>query len=104
MAAVPPHHGGPAGPERHRPPHRGTALGRTRNLPFGDQSFDAAMAFATIDHWQDPAQAQVAELGVLSVGFPEVIAVRGDTVYRMSDLGGAPSLIAKYHCKFPPAP
>jgi SAM-dependent methyltransferase len=24
------------------------------SLPFGDQSFDAAMAFATIDHWQDP--------------------------------------------------
>ena len=24
-------------------------------LPFEDQSFDAAMAFATIDHWQDPA-------------------------------------------------
>jgi SAM-dependent methyltransferase len=24
------------------------------NLPFEDQSFDAAMAFATIDHWQDP--------------------------------------------------
>ena len=24
------------------------------NLPFDDQSFDAAMAFATIDHWQDP--------------------------------------------------
>ena len=23
-------------------------------LPFADQSFDAAMAFATIDHWQDP--------------------------------------------------
>jgi SAM-dependent methyltransferase len=23
-------------------------------LPFEDQSFDAAMAFATIDHWQDP--------------------------------------------------
>jgi ubiquinone/menaquinone biosynthesis C-methylase UbiE len=23
------------------------------SLPFGDQSFDAAMAFATIDHWQD---------------------------------------------------
>src|SRR5580765_805135 len=23
-------------------------------LPFGDQSFDAAMAFATIHHWQDP--------------------------------------------------
>lgn len=24
------------------------------NLPFGDQSFDAAMAFATIHHWPDP--------------------------------------------------
>jgi SAM-dependent methyltransferase len=24
------------------------------NLPFEDQSFDAAMAFATIEHWQDP--------------------------------------------------
>jgi len=23
-------------------------------LPFGDQSFDAAMAFATVHHWQDP--------------------------------------------------
>jgi hypothetical protein len=24
------------------------------SLPFDDRSFDAAMAFATIDHWQDP--------------------------------------------------
>ena len=24
------------------------------NLPFEDQSFDAAMAFATLHHWQDP--------------------------------------------------
>ena len=24
------------------------------SLPFGDQSFDAAMAFATLHHWQDP--------------------------------------------------
>jgi SAM-dependent methyltransferase len=24
------------------------------NLPFDDQSFDAAMAFSTIHHWQDP--------------------------------------------------
>jgi SAM-dependent methyltransferase len=28
--------------------------GTAERLPFGDQSFDAAMAFATIDHWQDP--------------------------------------------------
>jgi SAM-dependent methyltransferase len=24
------------------------------SLPFGDQSFDAAMAFSTVHHWQDP--------------------------------------------------
>jgi SAM-dependent methyltransferase len=28
--------------------------GRAESLPFDDQSFDAAMAFATIHHWQDP--------------------------------------------------
>jgi len=28
--------------------------GIAESLPFEDQSFDAAMAFATIDHWQDP--------------------------------------------------
>jgi SAM-dependent methyltransferase len=28
--------------------------GTAESLPFDDQSFDAAMAFATIDHWQDP--------------------------------------------------
>jgi SAM-dependent methyltransferase len=28
--------------------------GAAESLPFEDQSFDAAMAFATIDHWQDP--------------------------------------------------
>ena len=24
------------------------------SLPFGDQSFDAAMAFSTVHHWRDP--------------------------------------------------
>ncbi|HTW01220.1 MAG TPA: methyltransferase domain-containing protein [Streptosporangiaceae bacterium] len=28
--------------------------GRAESLPFEDRSFDAAMAFATIHHWQDP--------------------------------------------------
>ena len=40
----------------------------------------------------------VAQLGV---GFPEVIAVRGDVVYRMSDAGGSPSLMAKFRCTAP---
>jgi SAM-dependent methyltransferase len=28
--------------------------GLAESLPFADQSFDAAMAFATVEHWQDP--------------------------------------------------
>ena len=28
--------------------------GCSENLPFGDQSFDAAMAVCTLHHWQDP--------------------------------------------------
>jgi SAM-dependent methyltransferase len=28
--------------------------GTAEHLPFADRSFDAAMAFATIDHWPDP--------------------------------------------------
>src|SRR5919109_4509911 len=27
---------------------------RAESPPFADQSFDAAMAFATVHHWQDP--------------------------------------------------
>jgi hypothetical protein len=52
-----------------------------------------------IDGWQDPATAKIVELGALGTGFPEVIAVRGDVVYRMSDVGGdVPSLMAKFRC------
>jgi SAM-dependent methyltransferase len=29
-------------------------IGSAENLPFDDESFDAAMAFATIHHWPDP--------------------------------------------------
>jgi SAM-dependent methyltransferase len=38
-----------------RPPGAAPCLAATaESLPFGDQSFDAAMAFATVHHWQDP--------------------------------------------------
>ena len=40
----------------------------------------------------------VAQIGD---GFPEVLAVRGDAVYRMSDMGGSPSLMAKFRCRAP---
>ena len=38
-----------------RPPGAGPCVDAVaESLPFEDQSFDAAMAFATIEHWQDP--------------------------------------------------
>jgi hypothetical protein len=48
--------------------------------------------------WDDPAHAQVELVAPLLVGNPEVIAVRGDVVYRMSDMDGAPSPMAKFRC------
>ena len=38
-----------------RLPHAAPCLaGSAEHLPFGDQSFDAAMAVCTVHHWQDP--------------------------------------------------
>src|SRR6478735_11752695 len=37
-----------------RPDAAPCLAGTAENLPFDDQSFDAAMAFATVHHWQDP--------------------------------------------------
>ena len=51
-----------------------------------------------IEGWADPASAKVVPLAPIGVGFPEVIAARGDTIWRMSDTGGAPSLMARYRC------
>ncbi len=51
-----------------------------------------------IDGWRDPATAKLVDIGAMGPGFPEVIAVRGESVYRMSDTGGAPSLMAKFRC------
>jgi SAM-dependent methyltransferase len=38
-----------------RPPDTAPCIGGSaEKLPFGDQSFDAAMAVCTVHHWQDP--------------------------------------------------
>ncbi|HEX4422521.1 MAG TPA: hypothetical protein VH165_31620 [Kofleriaceae bacterium] len=70
-------------------------------LWVGSNLFDLGKVYR-VAHWDDLAAAQVVPVGVLSVGFPETLAVRGDRVYRMSDLGGAPSLMARYRCHLPP--
>lgn len=48
--------------------------------------------------WQDLAHARVEPVAAIGVGFPEVVLAHGDLVYRMSDTGGAPSLVAKFRC------
>lgn len=57
-----------------------------------------------VDGWATPATAKVVPVGPLGVGFPEVIAARGDVIWRMSDTGGAPSLMTKYRCGHPGDP
>jgi hypothetical protein len=69
-------------------------------LWVGNNVFDLSNVYQ-VTHWEDPASAQISRVGPFGVGFPEVIAARGDTLYRMSDLGGAPSLMARYRCRRP---
>src|SRR3982751_4862102 len=45
------------------------------SLPFEDQSFDAAMAFATVHHWQDP----IAGLREMRRVARRVVLFPGDT-------------------------
>ena len=51
-----------------------------------------------VERWCEPEHAEVAAIGAVGVGNSEVIAVRGDLVYRMSDTNTAPSLMAKFRC------
>ncbi len=74
------------------------AFSDSGELWVGSNLFDASRVYR-VEGWQDPAHARVDEIDSLGVGFPETIAVRGDVIYRMSDTGGAPSLMAKYRCR-----
>jgi hypothetical protein len=67
-------------------------------LYAGSNLFDAGTIYR-IDNWKDPANAKVAPLVALGIGFPETLAVRGDVFYRMSDTGGGPSMMRKARCR-----
>jgi hypothetical protein len=41
---------------------------------------------------------KVLPIASIGVGFPEVLAVRGDVFYRMSDTGSTPSMMSKFRC------
>jgi SAM-dependent methyltransferase len=59
-----------------RPPDAAPCLaGSAENLPFGDQSFDAALAFSTVHHWQDP----IAGLREMRRVARRVVVVTADT-------------------------
>jgi SAM-dependent methyltransferase len=71
------------------------------SLPFEDQSFDAAMAFATIHHWQDPVAGlremqRVARRVVVFTkdnSDPDVFWLNRDYLPEFADLlAGRPSL------------
>jgi SAM-dependent methyltransferase len=65
-----------------RPPEAAPAIAaRAEELPFGDDSFDAAMACVTIHHWEPPA-AGLAELRRVA---------RGPVAVFTFDLGALPA-------------
>jgi hypothetical protein len=66
-------------------------------LWVGNNVFGLNQVFR-VDGWAAPATANVVATNAFGVGFPEVIAARGDDLYRMSDTGGSPSLMAKFRC------
>ena len=77
------------------------AFSDSGTLLTGNNLFGLA-SIHRVDGWSDPKAAKVVQLETLGTGFPEVIAARGDAVYRMSDMGGdGPSLLAKFRCAAP---
>ena len=69
-------------------------------LWVGNNVFGVDQVFR-IDGWGDPASAKAVGTNTLGIGNSEVIAVRAGVTYRMSDTGGAPSLLAKFRCLAP---
>lgn len=74
------------------------AFSETGMLVVGSNLFDMANVYR-VAGWPEPAKARVDEIGPLGIGFPEAIAMRGEVIYRLSDTGGAPSLMARYRCR-----
>jgi hypothetical protein len=73
------------------------AFSPTGTLYAADNMFGNSTVYR-IDGWADPATATAVPIGDLGVGFPEAIAVAGDVIYRLSDTGGSPSMMAKFRC------
>jgi len=74
----------------------------TKPDSLGDCAFSDRGVLLVGDNWFGQVYrvdgTTVTPVAQLGIGFPEVIAARGDVVYRMSDMGGSPSLMAKFRC------
>ena len=80
-----------------------TSIAVTKPDAIGDCAFSDRGVLLVGENWfgqvyRVDLPSTVTPLGQIAVGFPEVIAARGDILYRMSDMGGSPSLMAKFRC------
>ncbi|MDB4959888.1 MAG: hypothetical protein JWO36_7457 [Myxococcales bacterium] len=73
------------------------AFGEDGSLWAGNNLFGMSEVYR-VDNSVDPEHAKVIEIAPIGVGFAETLAARGDIIYRMSDTGGSPSLMAKFRC------
>ncbi|MBA3819331.1 MAG: hypothetical protein H0X17_10595, partial [Deltaproteobacteria bacterium] len=73
------------------------AFAEDGRLFVGSNLFDGGTVYR-VDGWNTPETATVAPYATLPIGFPETLAVRGDVFYRMSDTGGAPSMMTRHRC------
>lgn len=77
-----------------------SASGDGETLWVGANFFDFNRVWK-IQGWKTPERAEsvvVTELGMLGTGFCEGIAADGETLFRLSDTQGSPSLISKFRC------
>jgi SAM-dependent methyltransferase len=87
-----------------RPPDAAPAIRATaEDLPFDDDSFDAAMATVTVHQWRDVARG-LAELRRVTRGPVAVLTFDGDELDRHWLAGYAPELIAAERRRYPAVP
>jgi hypothetical protein len=85
--------------------HREGAIEVARPGAAADCSFDDAGGVWVGDNtfgMNDVRRVGGPDLGPLGPGFAEALLVHGTSIFRMSDTGGAPSLMGKFRCT-PPA-
>lgn len=84
-----------------RPPQRVPAvIGVAQDLPFDDDSFDAAMAMVTIHQWPDTAKG-LSELRRVTRGPVVILTFDGDELSRFWLADYAPELIEAERGRYP---